>query len=140
MTGNTDIEEKLRRIEAKLDQCIAMNNETRMMCDRILHEVMEMKAGPEVKEENMAALEEEMETESRKVRIQRAREQKELLTEKISDVAREREKVKNEYFKATDKELAKELSLKMDNLEKELENLQAELTKCLEYQQKAGRY
>jgi hypothetical protein len=134
MNTEEQILERLKRIEAKLDQCIAMNNETRMTCDRIMQEIMALKAGPNITNEIKKDLEEENRLESRKVKIQRAREEKELILDKISKLSRKKEILKNDYFKANISERPS-ITKEIDILEKELEGLQKELQKTIEYQQ-----
>ncbi len=134
MNNENEIHERLRRIEAKLDQCIAMSNENRMTCDKIMQEVVSIREGPRIYEEAKNNLKEENDSESKKVKIIRIREEKELIMMKTSKLTSERENLKKRYFKADDSDrinIAKEI----ESVDKEIESLQKELQKIIERQQ-----
>lgn len=134
MSNEEEILERLRRIEAKLDQCIAMGNENRMTCDKIMEEVVSIRAGPGICEEAKNILKEENDSESKKVKMIRIREEKELIMMKTSKLTAEKENLRKRYFKSDDSEKA-DIAKKIESVDKEIEILQGELQKTIEYQQ-----
>jgi hypothetical protein len=134
MSNENEILERLRRIEAKLDQCIAMGNENRMTCDKIMQEIMSIREGPGICEEAKNTIKEENDSESKKVKMIRIREEKELIMMKTSKLTAEKENLKKRYFKSDDSEktnVAKEI----ESVDKEIETLREELQKIIERQQ-----
>jgi hypothetical protein len=134
MSNENDILEILRRIEAKLDQCIAMGNENRMTCDKIMQEVVSIREGPRICEESKNTLKEENDSESKKVKIIRIREEKELIMMKSSKLTAEKENLKKRYFKSDDLKKA-DIAKEIESVDKEIETLQEELQKVIERQQ-----
>jgi hypothetical protein len=99
-----------------------------------MEEVVSIRAGPGICEETKNILKEENDSESKKVKMIRIREEKELIMMKTSKLTAEKENLRKRYFKSNDSEKA-DIAKKIESVDKEIEMLQGELQKTIERQQ-----
>ena len=121
VTRMTDgIDEGLRRIEAKLDQCIAINNENHMLCNRILQR-LDAIVRTEPEADGPAAEE---------AAILKARKDKAAAMAAIVSLSSRREALRNRLHQAGDDEKA-DIRTDLDRLEAEISAMQNRLERII---------